>query len=311
MSVLPAPLFDLGVMGLALKMLFTRPVRILSTLVSLHWAAGRNIYAYAGLIAVAPKALATAWRLRRTNVDRIHAHFATHTTACAAIAGRVCGIPFSFTVHAHDIYCTTPKLRNNTLIWKLHHAYQVFAVSEYAADLLRQKAPDVVDRLYTVYVGIPLDVFGEKAPLPRGEMLRLLCICNFVEKKALDTLIDACALLQNQGLSFHLQLYGDGLLHEALADQIARLRLSDHVTLGGLIHQMEVARQMEDCHLFIMPCRRERTGNMDGIPTVFMEAMATGRPVISCPISGIPELVRDGETGLLVPPDDPPRWLQP
>ena len=62
---------------------------------------------------------------------------------------------------------------------------------------------------------------------------------------------------------------------------------------------------MRACHAVVMPCRQDHTGDMDGIPTVFMEAMATGRPVISCPISGIPELVRDGETGLLVPPDDP------
>jgi glycosyltransferase involved in cell wall biosynthesis len=62
---------------------------------------------------------------------------------------------------------------------------------------------------------------------------------------------------------------------------------------------------MRACHLFVMPCRQDRVGDMDGIPTVFMEAMATGRPVVSCPVSGVPELVRDGETGLLVPSDDP------
>ena len=97
-----------------------------------------------------------------------------------------------------------------------------------------------------------------------------------------------------------------GPLREALASQIARLAVSDYISLEGPIPQEEVARQMAACHLFVMPCRKDRrTGDMDGIPTVFMEAMATGRPVISCPISGIPELVRDGETGLLVPPDNP------
>jgi glycosyltransferase involved in cell wall biosynthesis len=304
-SVLPSPIFGLEVMCLALGMLFTRPLRILGTLISLHWAAGLNMYAHASLIATAPKALATAWRLRRVKVDRIHAHFATHTTSCAGIAGRVCRIPFSFTAHAYDIYCTTPKLRNRTLSWKLRNAQLCFAVSAYAAGVLRQRTPAASDHIHIVYVGIPMDVFSEKAPLPRGGMLRLLCICRFGEKKGLDTLIEACALLRNQGLSFHLRLCGDGPLHEALAGQIARLRLVDHVTLGGLISQKEVAKQMEACHLFVMPCRRDRTGNMDGIPTVFIEAMATGRPVISCPISGIPELVRDGKTGLLVPPDDP------
>jgi glycosyltransferase involved in cell wall biosynthesis len=62
---------------------------------------------------------------------------------------------------------------------------------------------------------------------------------------------------------------------------------------------------MTESHLVVMPCRKDRTGNMDGIPTAFMEAMAIGRPVISCPIGGIPELVRDGETGLLVASNNP------
>jgi len=86
---------------------------------------------------------------------------------------------------------------------------------------------------------------------------------------------------------------------------VAALELGEHVLLGGPIPQERVAEEMRACHLFVMPCRQDRTGDMDGIPTVFMEAMAVGRPVVSCPISGIPELVRDGETGLLVPPDDP------
>ena len=68
--------------------------------------------------------------------------------------------------------------------------------------------------------------------------------------------------------------------------------------------QEEVAVALKAAHVFVMPCRRDRTGDMDGIPTVFMEALATGRPVVSCAVSGVPELVRDGETGLIVPPDD-------
>jgi glycosyltransferase involved in cell wall biosynthesis len=75
--------------------------------------------------------------------------------------------------------------------------------------------------------------------------------------------------------------------------------------LGGPIAQERVAEEMRAAHVFVLPCRRDRHGDMDGIPTVFMEALATGRPVVSCAVSGIPELVRDGETGALVPPDDP------
>jgi glycosyltransferase involved in cell wall biosynthesis len=85
-----------------------------------------------------------------------------------------------------------------------------------------------------------------------------------------------------------------------------RLALIDQVELRNPIPQEEVAKELETCHVFVMPCRKDPiTGNIDGIPTVFMEAMATGRPVITCPVAGIPELVRNGETGLLVDADDP------
>jgi colanic acid/amylovoran biosynthesis glycosyltransferase len=306
MAILPTPLFNFTVACLALWMLFTRPLRVIGTLISLHWASGLNPYAHVSLIIITPKALATAWRLRQAKVDRIHAHFATHTATCAGIAGMVSGIPFSFTAHAYDIYCTTPKLRNDMLGWKVRHAIQVFAVSEYAATFLRQSLPAADgDRIHTVYVGIPMHLFCKEPPPPRDGGLRLLCVAHFYEKKGLDTLIDTCALLRDQGLPFHLRLYGDGPLRGALATQIARLGLGDHIILGGVIPQEEVARQMKACHLLVMPCRQDRHGDMDGIPTTFMEAMAVGRPVISCPISGIPELVHHGETGLLVPPDDP------
>jgi len=305
-AVIPAALLDARIVCLALWMLFTRPWRVLRALIPLHWAAGLNPYAHAALVTITPKALATAWRLRRLRVDHIHAHFARHTTTYAGIAAVVGGIPFSFTAHAYDIYCTTPKLRNDTLGWKLRHAQQVFAVSKYGTELLRQRLPFAHrDRVQTVYVGVPMNLFHEELPQRRDGDLRLLCIARFEEKKGLDTLIDACTILR-KSIPFHLHLFGEGPLRELLLGQIARQGLGDHITVGGPITQEEVASQMKACHIFVMPCRQDPTGDMDGIPTVFIEAVAIGRPVISCPISGIPELVRDGETGLLVPPDNPP-----
>jgi colanic acid/amylovoran biosynthesis glycosyltransferase len=306
-KTLPASLCNATIICLSLYMLFTHPVRVLLTLFSLHWAAGLNPFVHAGVLAVTPKALAAAWWLSRLRVDRIHAHFASHTATCAGIASTVSRIPFSFTAHAYDIFCTSITLHNGTLNWKLRHAIQVFTISEYGKKLLRARlpAPDR-NRVHRVYVGIPMDLFQEQAPPPIKSEFRLLCIAYFDRKKGLDTLLDACALLKCQSFPFHLHLYGQGPLREDLVTQIARLDLEQHVTLGVPIQQEEVARQLAACHVFVMPCRKDpKTGNIDGIPTVFMEAMATGRPVISCPLSGIPELVRHCETGLLVEPDNP------
>jgi glycosyltransferase involved in cell wall biosynthesis len=305
-AVLPAPLCDWRTAGLACWVLLRHPARSLRALLGLHRAAGRSLASHARLLAVTPKALAAAWRLRRLGVERLHAHFANQTADCAAIAASVAGLPFSFTAHAYDIYSTAPRLRNATLDWKLRHAARVFAVSNFARDLLRARlpAPDR-DRVSTAYVGIPTALFRPEPPPPDGDGLQLLCVARFQEKKGIDTLVDACALLRDRGLPFRLQLVGDGPLRAELETQVARLGLSGHVALPGPMPQEEVARAMNACHLVVMPCRRDRTGDMDGIPTVFMEALATGRPVVSCAVSGVPELVRDGETGLLVPPDDP------
>lgn len=303
-AVLPDPRFDLQVAYLAILMFVRHPFRVLKTLAGLHWAAGLNPYEHVSIFVYTPKALATAWRLGMMQVDRIHAPFATFTATCAGITGRISGIPFSFTAHAYDIYCTTLKLRNDTLSWKVRHARQVFGVSEHAIHLLRQLAPDC-SHIHLVYVGISLNLFTQRPSPPQNKVLRLLCVANYVEKKGLDTLIDACRFLCHKNFGFHLRLYGVGPLQEALARQIADLGLTDQVTLGGSISQQEVVDRIAESHLVVMPCRKARTGNMDGIPTAFMEAMAIGRPVISCPIGGIPELVRDGETGILIPSNDP------
>jgi len=312
-NILPANLFSPAILVRALQMVLTHPVRVLRTLVSMHWAAGLNPFAHVGILTVAPKALATALWLHRLRVDRIHAHFASHTATCAGIAGAVSGIPFSFTAHAYDIYCTAMKLRNDTLDWKLLHARQVFVISEHGKNVLCDKLPaGDCGRVHRIYVGIPMDLF-QMQPLPpiNDDGVRLLCVASYNTKKGIDTLIDACALLKEQSVSFRLRVYGEGPLRHALADQISRLGLNQHVKLGSPIPQEEVAKELAECHIFVMPCRKDRqTGDIDGIPTVFMEAMATGRPVISCPLAGIPELVKDGETGVLVESDDPAALAQ-
>jgi glycosyltransferase involved in cell wall biosynthesis len=303
--VLPAPLLDAGTVLAALAAMVRWPARVVAVLAGLHRGAGTNPWSHLRLLAVTPKSLATAWRLRRAGVRHVHAHFASTTADAAAIVARTLGVPYSFTAHAYDIYSTAARVRNDTLGWKVRHAARVIAISDYGAALLRAFLPAAEQgRVRTVHVGIPLELF-QVAPWPDDGKIELLSVARWCEKKGLDTLLDACALLRDRGVPFALRLYGDGPLREALTAQWKRLELDGFVELGGAISQEEVARRMRACHVFVLPCRRDRTGDMDGIPTVFMEAMATGRPVVSCAISGIAELVRPGETGLLAAPDDP------
>jgi len=305
-AVLAPALCDARTAAVALGVLLRHPWRAARTLAGLHWAAGTSLWSHLRLVAVTPKALAGGWRLRRLGVERIHAHFANQTADCAAIAAGVAVLPFSFTAHAYDIYSTAPRQRNATLDWKLRHAARIFAVSRYARDLLRGRLSAADHgRVWTAYVGIPTALFRLEPQPADASGLRLLCVARFQEKKGLDTLIDACALLRDRGVRFHLRLIGDGPQRDELRAQVTRLALDGQVELPGPMPQEDVAQALRDCHVFVMPCRRDRTGDMDGIPTVFMEALASGRPVVSCAVSGVPELVRDGETGLLVPPDAP------
>lgn len=303
--VLPAALVDPGSLLVALWTCLWRPLRVVRTLFGLHRAAGANPWAHLKLLAVTPKALASAWRMRRLGVEHVHAHFANQTADCAAIAASVAGVPFSFTAHAYDIYQSTPRQRNETIGWKLTHAARAFTVSDFGGRFLRATSANDGERIRTAYVGIPMELFRAEPPASPERPLRLLSVARFCDKKGLDTLIAACGLLDRRGVAFSLVLHGDGPNRDALVAQAAALGLGERVRFGGAVPQEEIARQMRACHAFVLPCRRDRNGDMDGIPTVFMEAMATGRPVVSCAVSGIPELVRDGETGLLVPPDDP------
>jgi len=134
--VLPARLLDAPTLVLAAAAMLRWPRRVSGVLAGLHRAAGWNPWAHARLAAVTPKALAAAWRLRRSGVTHVHAHFANTTADCAAILARALGVPFSFTAHAYDIYSTAPRLRNDTLSWKVRRAARIIAISDYGAAML-------------------------------------------------------------------------------------------------------------------------------------------------------------------------------
>jgi len=304
--VLPPRLVDFRTVRQALGVLLRWPLRCLRVLLGLHLAAGLNPWAHGRVLAVTPKALAAVAALRAESVDHVHAHFANQTADCAAIVGLVAGIPFSFTAHAYDIYSRAWRLRNDTLKWKLRHATRALAVSNFGADVMRRLLPaNAAGRVATAYVGIPLELFRWVEPRRETSPVRLLCVARLTEKKGVDVLLEACAILARRGVGFRCEIIGDGPLREALEARHARLGLGRNVVFRRGIPQEDVAMALGVCDVFVMPCRQEASGDMDGIPTVFMEAMATGRPVVSCPVSGVPELVRPDETGILVPIDDP------
>ncbi len=241
---------------------------------------------------------------RRNGIRHIHAHFANAPAAVAWFASRMSGIPYSFTAHAKDLYLTPKKVIRR----RAGAATFVATCTGYNAQYLRDLVPpEQADKIHLVYHGIDLGLFSARqtaAPVAEHVPL-ILSVGRLVPKKGHDDLITALALLRARGFAFRCRLVGAGPLQEELQALIARHGLADAVTLEGPMTHARLIALYRQADLFALAPRIAEDGDRDGIPNVIAEAMAIGVPVVSTDISGIPELVRTGKTGLVVPPRDP------
>ncbi len=133
----------------------------------------------------------------------------------------------------------------------------------------------------------------------------MITIARLVEKKGLDDAIRACARLRDSGVCFFFQILGDGPQRAELERLAADLGLEDSIRFSGRVPNDRLRPMMSQAMVFVMPCVIARDGDRDGIPVAMMEAMASGVPVVSTTVSGIPELVEDGISGWLVPERSP------
>ena len=268
-----------------------------------HEAAGQAIEIYA-LGPVQETHFQEAIARVRAPVRRIrhlHAHFGTQAATIARLAARFAGVTYSLTAHAKDIYHEYSEPVN--LARKIADAAFTITVSDYNLAHLREQYPAEAP-VYRIYNGLDLEQFPYHAPENRPP--HLLAVGRLVEKKGFPDLIDAIAALRERGINCTCDIIGDGNQRETLAAHIARLHLEDRVRLLGNRSQAEVKNHIRQAAMLIAPSVISADGDRDGLPTILVEAMALGTPCISTNIVGIPELVRDGDTGLLAPPNDPP-----
>src|SRR5437660_2347864 len=239
-------------------------------------------------------------QLQKLGVQHVHSHFAGMAARTAFWIKKFFGIDYSVTVHANDIF--VPANFEIGLSEILSSASAVIAVSDFAANQLRQRFPENAGRVHRIYNGIDCAQFKpaqfERPPL-------ILSIGRLISKKGFDVLIDACALLRQRGHGFRCEIIGEGPLVEELQARIHRQDLREHVNLAGPQTQSGIAARLSQATVFALPCRIDPDGAMDNLPTVVMEAMAAGLPVVSTDVGGISEMVRDRETGLLVAQSDP------
>lgn len=241
--------------------------------------------------------------VKRLGVDHLHAHFATWAAGAAASVGRATGIPYSFTAHARDIYHESVDKKRLALL--MEGARFVITVSDFNRRYLEESVRSEGDRrkIIRLYNGIDLAAF-RPSDAPKEKSL-LVSVGRLVRKKGFDDLVAACQVLKMRGRPFHCAIVGEGEEREALERQIAQFGLQKEITLPGARPQTEVIRLIQRAEMFVLPCRVGEDGDRDGLPTVLLEAMALGVPVISTRVAGIPEIISHRRNGLLVEEKNP------
>jgi colanic acid/amylovoran biosynthesis glycosyltransferase len=251
-----------------------------------------------------PEVVLQAARLASEAISRgithLHAHFGTEATAVARLASHFAEIPYTFTAHAKDIF--HEYVVHEDLERKLRDAANVVTVSDFNVGYLRRNYGEAASGVRRIYNGLDLDRFPYSEPREREP--RIVAIGRMVEKKGFPVLVEACRILADRGRAFECRIIGGGLLEEELKIRIRELGLEGLVEMAGPLPQSEIKNEIRSASAFAAPCVESRDGDRDGLPTVLLEAMALGTPCVSTDVTGIPEVVKDGETGLMVSQSD-------
>lgn len=242
-----------------------------------------------------------ARKARALKLRHLHAHFASRAATVASLASRISGIPYSFTAHAVDIYAS--GVNRNALASKIAGARFVVTVSDFNRAYLERLIGDRPGRIVRIYNGIDLSRFAPDGAARAGPFT-ILAVARLVEKKGLPVLVEACRHLRDRGHAFQCWIVGMGRLHAQLSRRIEEADLRDRVHLLGALAHEEVLERYHSAHLFALPCRVGSDGNRDGLPVSIVEALGCALPVVTTPVTGIPEVVRNGYNGLVVPEGD-------
>lgn len=233
---------------------------------------------------------------RRDGVELIHSSWANGPATAAWVASLLTGIPFAFTGRAGDIYPEDGLLREKSrdaLFIRTNNAANV--------DWLRSFCPpDAEDKVRLVYNSLTFTK-RELCVLPMHPPYRLLAVGRFARTKGFPELLTAMARLRRERVPVRLTLAGDGAWRGRLLRQIHRLSLEEYVDMPGFVPHDGLRRYMQTHDMLVVPSVVHTNGDRDGIPNVIMEALSMGMPVVATDVCGIAEVIRNGETGLLVP----------
>jgi colanic acid/amylovoran biosynthesis glycosyltransferase len=293
------PFLSPAILWSNLVVLVHQPRTYLGTLVAMVRGTAGSVNFLLGSIGVFPKVVHAGRRMQALGVRHVHCHFANHPALAGWLIHRLTGIPYSFTAHGSDLHVDKTMLAT-----KVADAAFTVTVSESNARVIERAVGGTVPNLHVIHCGIDRTVFH---PVERasGRPPVITCVGSLIEVKGQTHLLDALALLHDRGIDARLRFVGNGPDQARLEEQASRLGLTDRVAFLGARTRDEVVTLLSETDLLVTPSVPTSGGKREGLPVVLIEAMAAGVPVVASELSGIPELVEDGVTGLTTPPGDP------
>ena len=287
----------LGVLWAHLYFAVTRPWAMISTTTYLLTRPHAGLRARLKTALHIGEGVYAASLLRPDRIDHIHAHFADRAATVALVAARLLGGTYSLTAHASDIYVSPAILKE-----KITNAEFATTCTGYNKAHLEEMTGQPIE---LIYHGLDLqqirldDVRRERARPPL-----ILAVGQLKERKGYPVLLRACHILMQDGAEFQCEIIGDGPDRSSLEQLWRDLGLEDTVTFAGAKPNAAVMNRYLDASIFVLPCVIASNDDRDGIPNVLLEAMANELPIISTPVSGIPEILQDEVTGLMSKPGD-------
>ena len=299
------PFLGRAALGAVVRGVATKPLVLARAAAEILGAYRREPKLCLKSLALIPKALAMAEHAKREGFQHIHAEFAGHPATLAWLMHRFGGPAYSVSCRAHDIFRTQSLLGR-----KLGEARAVRTVSGFGRAFLREQVAGMENKpIHVIHSSVDLASLAPQEPPPPSQY-RILFVGALEAKKGVEHLLRALALADERLGDWQCELAGDGPLREALEQQARTLGITERVRFHGALDFDTVSAAYRRASVCVAPSVIGPGGRQEGIPNVMIEALAYAKPAISTPISGIPELIEDGVTGLLVPPENPDKLAE-
>ena len=297
------PYFFSGrILGAHIQIFLRHPIRYLRAFFRLVIGNLKSPEFLVKSLAFFPKAIYLARWIKKKKVTHLHAYWATYPASVAFVASEIAKVPFSFTGHAHDIYLDKTHLKE-----KMMHAAFVTTCTQQNKQHLMKVAPRYPEnRILVNYHGLDPAKFEVNGKLRNGTF-EILSVGTLHYYKGFQYLIPALNILKEKRLNFKCTIVGGGPLETDLRKHIRLFGLEPFVAMTGPLKQDEVLPYYKKSDLLVLMAQPEWHW---GIPNVLIEALAAKTAVITTRFGSVEELVKEGETGLLVPPKDPQMLAQ-